>query len=50
METLSINGMKSAFAHYDYRCRMIYERIKRGFNALRAENDLPQRRRYGYPD
>jgi adenosine deaminase len=50
LETLSINGMKSAFAHYDYRCRMIYERIKRGFNALRSERGLPPRKRYGYPD
>lgn len=50
LETLSINGMKSAFAHYDYRCRAIYERIKRGFNALREEHDLPARRRYGMRD
>ena len=50
LETLAINGMKSAFAHYDYRCRMIYDRIKRGFNALRSEHGLPPRRRYGYPD
>jgi len=50
LETLSINGMKSAFAHYDYRCRTIYERIKRGFNELRREHDLPARRRYGQPD
>jgi adenosine deaminase len=50
LETLAINGMKSAFAHYDYRCRMIYERIKRGFNALRSEHGLPARKRYGHPD
>ncbi len=50
LETLSINGMKSAFAHYDYRCRMIYERIKRGFNSLRNEHGLPVRQRYGTPD
>jgi len=50
LETLSINGMKSAFAHYDYRCRMIYDRIKRGFNALRREHDLPPRQRYGQND
>ena len=50
LETLSINAMKSAFAHYDYRCRMIYERIKRGFNTLRSEHRLPPRKRYGYPD
>jgi adenosine deaminase len=50
LETLSINGMKSAFAHYDYRCRMIYERVKRGFLVLREERGLPGRKRYGYPD
>jgi adenosine deaminase len=50
LETLSINGMKSAFAHYDYRCRMIYERIKRGFNELRERHGLPGRKRYGHPD
>jgi adenosine deaminase len=50
LETISINGMKSAFAHYDYRCRMIYERIKRGYNALRSEHGLPSRKRYGVPD
>lgn len=50
LETLAINGMKSSFAHYDYRCRMIYERIKSGYNRLRAEHALPPRRRYGQPD
>lgn len=50
LETLAINGMKSAFAHYDYRCRMIYERIKSGYNRLREEHHLPARRRYGQPD
>jgi adenosine deaminase len=50
LETLSINGMKSAFAHFDYRCRMIYERIKGGFHALRAEYGLPPRQRYGQAD
>jgi adenosine deaminase len=50
LETLSINGMKSAFTHYDYRCRMIYERIKAGFNSLRNEHGLPARRRLGHPD
>ncbi len=50
LETLSINGMKSAFAHYDYRCRMIYERIKRPCAALRQELDLPARQRYGQAD
>jgi adenosine deaminase len=38
LETLSINGMKSAFAHYDERCRLIYDAIKPGFAALRRES------------
>ena len=37
LETLSINGAKSAFSHYDTRCRIIYDRIKAGFAELRAE-------------
>jgi adenosine deaminase len=37
LEKLAINGMKSAFAHYDERVRCIFERIKPGFAALRAE-------------
>jgi adenosine deaminase len=47
LETLTINGMKSAFAHYGERCRLIYDRIKRPFAALRAELGLPPRRAYG---
>ena len=35
LEKLMINGMKSAFAHYDERVRLIYERIKPGFAKLR---------------
>ena len=50
LETLAINGMKSAFAHYDYRCRMIYERVKSGYARLRGQRGLPQRHRYGQPD
>jgi len=46
LETLSINGMKSAFAHYDKRCETIYSRIKQGFNSLRAEFELPGRKRH----
>ena len=34
---ISINGMKSAFAHYDERCRLIFDRVKAPFAALRAE-------------
>ena len=47
LETLSINGMKSAFAHYDRRCEMIYSRIKQSFRKLRDEEGLPARKRYG---
>jgi len=50
LETLAINGMKSAFAHFDYRCKAIYERIKSGFNVLRREHCLPPRQRYGQAD
>ena len=46
LEELSINGMKSAFLHYDERCRFIYERIKRPFADLRAELGLPARKKY----
>lgn len=41
LEKLTINGMKSAFAHYSERCRIIFDRIKPGFAALRKELDLP---------
>jgi adenosine deaminase len=37
LEKLAINGMKSAFLGYEERCRIIYERIKPGFAALRDE-------------
>ncbi len=37
LERLSINGMKSAFAHYHQRCQIIFDRIKAGFATLRAE-------------
>ena len=37
LEKLTINGMKSSFAHYDERIRVIFERIKPGYAALRAE-------------
>jgi len=47
LEELSINGMKSAFLHYDERCRIIYERIKAPFAALREELGLPSRKSYG---
>ncbi|HKX45699.1 MAG TPA: adenosine deaminase [Planctomycetota bacterium] len=50
LETLSINGMKSAFLHYDQRVRMIYEAIKDPFARLRAEFGLPARERYGVRD
>jgi adenosine deaminase len=37
LEKLSINGMKSAFAHYDERIRIIFDRIKPGYSELRQE-------------
>jgi adenosine deaminase len=37
LEKLSVNGMKSAFAHYDERCRIIYDRIKAGFARIRDQ-------------
>jgi adenosine deaminase len=40
LEKISINGMKSAFAHYDERVRFIFDRIKPGFAALRQELGL----------
>ncbi|MHC4263626.1 MAG: adenosine deaminase [Planctomycetota bacterium] len=43
LETLSINAMKSAFAHYADRRRIIYEGIKNPIAALRRELDLPPR-------
>ena len=47
LETLSINAMKSAFLHFDERCRIIFERIKRGYRELREEHGLPPRMRRG---
>ena len=47
LETLSINGMKSAFAHYETRCEFIYQRIKAGFDDLRAEYEIGARRARG---
>lgn len=43
LETLSINAMKSAFAHYAERRRFIYERIKEPTRQLRNELGLPPR-------
>lgn len=44
LETISINGMKSAFLHYEERCEIIYERIKRGFATIRKELGLAPHR------
>jgi hypothetical protein len=44
---ISMNGMKSAFAHYQDRCRLIYEKVKVGFAALREAHGLPPRVPYG---
>jgi adenosine deaminase len=46
LETLSINAMKSAFAHYDKRVEWIFERIKKPFADLRSAHGLPPRRPY----
>ncbi len=37
LEKLAINGMKSAFAHYDERIALIFERVKPGYAKLREE-------------
>jgi adenosine deaminase len=37
IEKLAINGMKSAFARYDERIRIIFDRIKPGYARLREE-------------
>ena len=37
LEKITINGMKSAFAPYDERIRVIFERIKPGYARLRNE-------------
>ena len=47
LETLSTNGMKSAFAPYDKRCQLIFEKIKRQFRDLRQELALPPHVRFG---
>jgi adenosine deaminase len=41
LETLSINGMKSAFAHYDVRRSFIHDRIIGAYDALRVEFGIP---------
>jgi adenosine deaminase len=38
LEKITINGMKSAFAHYDERIRLIFDRIKPGYAKLREES------------
>ncbi len=40
LEKISINGMKSAFRHYEERVRIIFERIKPGYAKLREELGL----------
>jgi adenosine deaminase len=40
LEKIAINGMKSAFIHYDERVKWIFERIKPGYAALRKELGL----------
>jgi adenosine deaminase len=41
IEKLAINGMKSAFAHYEQRVHYIFDRIKAGYAGLRQELGLP---------
>jgi adenosine deaminase len=36
-EKLTINAMKSAFAHYDERVRIIYDVLKPGFKRIKEE-------------
>jgi adenosine deaminase len=40
LEKIAINGMKSAFRHYEERVRIIFERIKPGYAKLREELGL----------
>ena len=47
LELLSLNGMKSAFAPYEERCRLIFEKIKEPASAIRKELGLPARKPYG---
>jgi len=47
LETLSLNSMKSSFAHYAERCHFIFDRIKMPFATLREELGLPARIPYG---
>lgn len=37
LERLSINAMKSAFVNYQQRCKLIFERVKTGYAALRSK-------------
>jgi len=37
LEKIALNGMKSAFAHYDKRVEFIFDRIKAGYASLRRE-------------
>ncbi len=39
LERISINGMKSAFLHYNERCRIIYDVIKTGYRRVREGLD-----------
>ena len=44
LEKLTINGMKSAFVHYDERIALIFERVKPGYAKLRDELGKSSRR------
>ena len=43
LEKITINGMKSAFAHHEERVRIIFEKIKPRYKELRKEHDIPKR-------
>jgi adenosine deaminase len=43
LEKIAINGMKSAFAPYSDRIRLIYDAIKPGYATLRAELEIAER-------
>ena len=44
IEKIVINGMKSAFIHYEQRCKVIYDVLKPAFASLRKELGLPASR------
>ncbi len=41
LEKVTVNAMKSAFVGYDKRLDMIYNRVKKGYEAMRQEGLIP---------